>query len=131
MVRDYEALHLFVASHMRTPFAWGEHDCVTFAAGAVQALTGEDPLAVYRGQWRSAAEATRLIASLGGLEAAVGAVLTPVAPGHAQRGDVAGWRDLEGRLQLAIVEGDTLVGPGERGQERLPRSAMVLAWSAG
>lgn len=131
MLRDYEALHAFVASHMRTPFAWGAHDCVTFAADAVMALTGEDPLKRFRGRWTSAQGAARLLERLGGLEKAVDAVLSPVAPALAQRGDVAAWRDEDGRLQLAIVEGETLVGPGLEGQARLPRAAMVLAWSAG
>jgi hypothetical protein len=130
MVRDYEALQGFLASHMRTPFAWGGHDCVTHAAGAILAQTGVDKLAVYRGRWSTAREAVALLDTLGGMEAAVSSVLTPIAAGMAQRGDVAGWLDPEGRLQLAIVEGDTLVGPGLEGQERLPRAAMVCAWSA-
>jgi len=130
MVRDYEALHAYAASHMRTPFAWGEHDCVLFAAGAVQAQTGLDRLAGYRGRWTSARGAARVLASLGGLQAAVDSVLTPIAPAMAQRGDVAGWLDQDGRLQLAIVEGDAVMGPGLAGLERLPRSVMIRAWSA-
>ncbi|ATC25215.1 DUF6950 family protein [Caulobacter vibrioides] len=130
MVRNYEALHAYVASHMRTPFAWGQHDCVLFAAGAVQAQTGEDPLRAYRGRWASERGAARVLKRLGGMEAAVNTVLQPITPAMAQRGDVAGWLDARGRLQLAIVEGETLVGPGPSGQLRLPRKAMTRAWSA-
>jgi hypothetical protein len=130
MVRDYEALHRYAASHMRTPFAWGEHDCVLFAADAVKAQTGVDRLAAYRGRWKTARGAARLLKRLGGMAAAVDQVLTPIAPSMAQRGDVAAWRDADGRLQLAIVEGESLMGPGEAGLMRLPRAAMVCAWSA-
>lgn len=130
MVRNYEALHAYVASHMRTAFAWGQHDCVLFAAGAVQAQTGEDPLRAYRGRWTSERGAARVLKRLGGMEAAVNTVLSPIAPAMAQRGDVAGWLDAKGRLQLAIVEGETLVGPGPSGQLRLPRKTMTRAWSA-
>ena len=130
MVRDYEALHAYLASHMRTPFAWDGHCCVIHAADAVLAQTGVDKLAAYRGRWRTAIEAVRLLDDLGGMEVAVNSVLAAVAPSMAQRGDVAGWLDANGRLQLAIVEGETIVGPGLDGQERLPRSAMVRAWSA-
>lgn len=130
MVRNYEALHAYVASHMRTPFAWGAHDCVLFAAGAVQAQTGQDPLGGYRRRWTSERGAARVLKRLGGMEAAVDGVLPSIPPATAQRGDVAGWRDAKGRLQLAIVEGETLVGPGPYGQLRLPRKAMTRAWSA-
>jgi hypothetical protein len=130
MVRDYEALHRYVASHMRTPFAWDGHCCVIHAADAVLAQTGVDKLAAYRGRWKTARGAARLLTRLGGMEAAVSTVLTPVSPAMAQRGDVAGWRDQHGRVQLAIIEGETLVGPGEHCQMRLPRAAMVCAWSA-
>lgn len=130
MVRDYEALQAYLASHMRTPFAWGRHDCVLFAADAVQAQTGVDRLGAYRGRWRTARGAARLLADLGGMDAAVSGVLSSIAPALAHRGDVAGWRDADGRLQLAIVEGETLAGPGAAGLERLPRALMARAWSA-
>lgn len=131
MIRDYEALHAYVASHMRTPFAWDGHDCVTFCANGVRVQTGRDPLGEYRGCWKTARGATALLKRLGGMEAAVSLKLASIAPAMAQRGDVAGWRDPDGRIQLALVDGETLVGPGEHGLMRLPRSAMVCAWSAG
>jgi hypothetical protein len=35
------------------PFQFGTHDCALFAAGAVQAMTGFDPAADYRGGYRT------------------------------------------------------------------------------
>ena len=41
---DWRArLGAHIAAHRTRPFAYGEHDCATFAAGAVQAVTGSDP----------------------------------------------------------------------------------------
>lgn len=130
MVRDHSALVAYIAARMRAPFAWGDNDCVTFAAGAVKAQTGRDPLGAIAARWSTARGAGRVLRKFGGMEAAVSSVLSPIAPAMAARGDVAGWLDAQGRLQLAIVEGQTLVGPGEAGTVRLPRSAMVKAWSA-
>ncbi|PHY20932.1 hypothetical protein CSW59_06910 [Caulobacter sp. BP25] len=130
MVRDYNALVAYIAARMRAPFAWGENDCVTFAAGAVKAQTGRDPLGAIAARWTTARGAALVLRRLGGMEAAVSSVLAPIAPAMAARGDVAGWMDPQGRLQLAIVEGSTLVGPGEAGLVRLPRASMVKAWSA-
>jgi hypothetical protein len=44
------------------PFVWGTHDCALFAAGCVNAMTGVDPAAAFRGTYDSrigAAEALR------------------------------------------------------------------------
>ena len=44
---DWEqALMRHVSACERTPFAYGEHDCTMFAAGAVLAMTGHDPMAL-------------------------------------------------------------------------------------
>lgn len=130
MVRDHNALVAYIGARMRAPFAWGANDCVTFAAGAVRAQTGRDPLGAIAARWSTARGAAHVLRKFGGMEAAVSSVLPPIAPAMAARGDVAGWLDAQGRLQLAIVEGQTLVGPGEAGIVRLSRSAMVKAWSA-
>jgi len=56
------------------PFAWGKTDCVQFAAGMVQRMRGARPdLPVYS----SEIDAKRTLVELGGLEAAVSAVLGP------------------------------------------------------
>lgn len=130
MARDYPALVAFLRERMRTGFAWGAHDCVTFAAEAVKAQTGADPLRAVTSRWTSERGAARVLRAKGGLEAAVSSVLRPIAPAMAARGDVAGWLDEKGRLQLAIVEGETLIGPGAAGLTRLPRRSMAKAWSA-
>lgn len=127
--RDLEALHAFIDERQATPHAWGReaNDCVGFVLGAVQAQTG---MAVAPAvQWASEREALRSIARLGGIEAAFDAHFARVAPALARRGDIAGVVDAALGLHPLVVEGATLVGPGETGNRRLPRSAMVAAWS--
>lgn len=46
---------------VRRPFAHGEHDCALFLAGGVQAMTGVDYAAPYRGRYTSLAEGLRLL----------------------------------------------------------------------
>lgn len=46
-------------------FGWGEFDCVLFAAGAVQAITGWDPIAPWRGQWSDEGSAYRMMEEVG------------------------------------------------------------------
>lgn len=127
MTRDLSALAALIEARQAAPFAWGRHDCVTFAAAAVRAQGGA--LKIPGRRWRSEAGAARALARAGGLEAAVDGVLRRVPPAFAARGDVALVDGARGPL-LAVVEGQTLVGPGPRGLERLPREAMRAAWSA-
>ena len=37
--------------------------------------------------------------------------------------------EIDGRESLVVIEGDTVVGPGEAGLVRLPRAALKAAWS--
>lgn len=127
-MRDHDALIAFLADRDRMPFDWRRNDCARFAAGAVRAQTGRNPLKGLR--WGSAAGAARVLARLGSMEAAVSARLRPIAPAAARRGDIAGVPDAVLGLSLLVVEGETLVGPGAQGTKRLARSAMTHAWSA-
>lgn len=124
-VRDVDALAAYLAAAEGTPFAWGAHDCVRFATGAVEAATGSRlALPV---DWSTRVGALRGLTRMGGLEAAVDAVLTRTPVGLAQRGDVA---LVEDRV-LGVVEGEAvLVLHPERGFVRLPRASIRIAWSA-
>jgi len=128
--RDIEALLRQIALRRAIPHSWKRGECcVSFAFACVEAQTGIDWLADI-GWWTNWAEARRVARSIGGLKVALDDRLTRIAPAFAQRGDVAGLPDKAFGVRLMIVEGATLVGPGERGLEHLPRSAMRLAWSA-
>ena len=128
--RDHEKLLAFLEQKTRSPFGWARsrNNCVTFAARAVKAQTGRDPLTGLK--WQTLEEGERLLEREGGLEAAVDKRLRRIPPAMAQRGDVAGVADERFGIRLMIVEGSTLVGPGAGGNKRVPRAAMSAAWSA-
>lgn len=129
MSRDITALLALIEARSASAFGWQRgRDCVSFAAACALAQTGHDLLAGVPG-WRSRKQAKAIADAEGGLEAALDARLARVPPAMAQRGDIAALPDPLFGLRLMVIEGATLVGPGARGLERLPRSAMTLAWS--
>lgn len=113
------------------PFAYGAEgiDCIRFGAGAVEALTGADPLGALT--WSDERSARRLVARFGGIDAAVSGRLREIAPARAHRGDIAAAEDPEQGLLIMVIEGEMLVAPGEHGLRRARRTRMVRAWSAG
>lgn len=81
----------YLAWWRKAPFAWGERDCCTFSAGAVRAVTGEDPMAEFRGAYSTRAGSARALREIG--EGTLYRTLNakfPVRPkAFAQRGDLA------------------------------------------
>lgn len=55
----------YLADAQRRPWAWGQMDCTLFAGNWVLARTGLDPC-IWRGTYRNAIQAKRLLARHGG-----------------------------------------------------------------
>lgn len=110
------------------PFVWGEHDCVTFAARAMQIRTGRNPLATIT--WSSAEEAVRELKKFGGLRAAVTSVLGE--PTHilgAKIGDIALIHDRKtDRDLLGVFHDGFVVCPSESGLAMVPTDWVVCRW---
>ncbi len=121
-----EALAEYLDSRRDVPFAWGESDCATFAAGAVEALTGH---AMEVPRVESAQDYARFILDSGALREHVGDHLgDPLpSPAFAQRGDVV-LMLLDGRETLGVCIGDGIAGPGPAGLVVVPLSAATAAW---
>lgn len=51
----------------RTPFVWGQADCILSVADHVLAVTGKDPAARWRGSYKTEEGATALAESYGGV----------------------------------------------------------------
>lgn len=113
-------------------FAWGQHDCVTFAAHCAELITGQDLLAELRGQWTDRASAVRLLRRLGGMREAVTRVLGPElpTPALAWRGDLV-LTSQGGKPALAVCNGAYAVGPGRGAIVRVPMSEGRAAWAVG
>lgn len=127
--RWFQRLDSLIRDRMSTPFAWGTHDCVLWAADAVHALSLVDPAAGYRGTYSTAVEAARLLRDLGGLQALADRAGVPVAPLGALPGDVGLVHDEQGRESLAVRHASGWLVPGAAGLALLPTSAASQAWS--
>ncbi len=105
-------------------FAWGEHDCCTFAAGAVEAMTGVDPMPEFRGRYSTARGSVRALRRLGAgdLAATLDGKFEAVEPSLAQRGDIIMSDGL-----LGICFGAFLIAVGREGDRegliRIERAA--------
>lgn len=122
------ALDAYVGEHAEKPFAWGPHDCCTWAAGWVQQVRGADPMADLRG-YDSALSAGRVLASAGGLLAAVTARMgSPITGTMAQIGDVALVRHGQGLLSMGICIGPYIAAPGQSGLLMVSIARAEAAW---
>lgn len=88
------------------PFAYGRHDCALFAAGAVQAMTGYDFAAGYRGRYSTLAGGLRVLRRDGFSDhVELAARHLPVChPAQAMPGDLAVFAADGGRV-LAVMQG--------------------------
>lgn len=128
--RDLDALLEFIDSRQNVPHEWGrtKNDCVSYAFAAAKAQTGHDRATSVK--WSDEKSGLRAIAKVGGLEAGFDRWFQRIIPSQAKRGDIAGVPDETFGIHPMIVEGETLVGPGDKGNKRVPRKAMTVAWSA-
>ena len=128
---DWEArLAAFLEPVRALPFAWGRHDCCTFAAGAVEAMTGEDAMAEFRGHYRTARGSVRALRryGAGALEPTLTAKFgEPLPPALAQRGDVI---MADGALGISLGGFALMVGSeeGREGLIRVPMARWQCAW---
>lgn len=85
------ALMQYLGEVARTPLQFGTHDCALFAAGAVQAMTGQDFAAPYRGRYKTLDAGLRLLRRDGFADHAALArsVLPVIAVAEAMPGDLA------------------------------------------
>lgn len=85
----------------RRPFKPGVHDCALFVAGGVEAMTGVDPAAEWRGKYRSLKKGRAMV---GDMVALAADLLPEVPPIFAQEGDVA-VIDAGGEHAFGLVQG--------------------------
>lgn len=123
-----ERLDALVRARADWPFVWGVNDCCTFAADAVHAITGREPMGTLRQRYQSAFAALGLTQELGGLRAAVTSVLgQPVDPAFCTVGDILLVMN-DGRELVAVCNGATALAPGPRGLATLTNPEVLAAW---
>lgn len=121
-------LGALVAGRLDSPFAWGSNDCCLWAADAVEAVTGVDPAAGFRGSYDTALSAARTLQSLGGLVALCEQHLGPeITPAQGQPGDI-GLVDEAPMGALVVCLGLHWMGSGTSGLRPVTTEKVSRAW---
>lgn len=111
----------YITEHLKTPFAWGTNDCITFSIGWVEIATGQrylpDP-------WASELEAARIIKGYGGLVEALDAHFRRIHPNYARDGDIAICAGV-----VSLFSGPHVVAPGPEGLVFKLRTEADHAWT--
>jgi hypothetical protein len=123
-----ERLVAFIEAAEAQPFVWGKTDCMQFALGAVEAMTGENPYPKATG-YGTRAGAMRCLKCHGfaSVVEALAAKFEMVAPAMARRGDLGIVMEEESPA-AAVCDGLFFVGKTPRGNIRVPRSLVIQAF---
>lgn len=128
-----EQLYAVIDDWRRTPFAWGSADCVCFMAACVEAMTDEDPMAEYRGQYEDEETAKAVMKLMGGgslYNAMRRKFGKPIHVSMAKRGDLALAKTAMGPT-VFVVLGEQMTGPGDDGLEMVPTAGATRAFRVG
>lgn len=120
-----------------TPWAWGSHDCTIWPANWVRACGSPDPAEAWRGRYRTAIGAARLVNAAGGMAELFTAGAAAARLHRTQRiiaGDV-GLIELPARAKgpMGVAVGAICIGGGEWAVVRsgglwLGRARVTAAW---
>lgn len=127
-----ERLSETIAAARGTPFAYGAHDCCLFAADCIQAVTGVDVAADWRGRYDTWDGGLKL-AGVRTLPQLAAKFFQEVHPVYAHRGDVGvapigELRRGQRTLMLVVFDGALVRGPALAGVEGLSRTVVTQAW---
>lgn len=127
---DWRArLNAYIVSHRATPFGYGTHDCALFAAGAVEAMTGEDMAAAFRGAYDSA-EGGLVAMQAAGFESPIALAASRferIPASLAAVGDIA-VVDTENGPAIGVVQGAQIAMVGPSGLMLVPLTSARLAF---
>ena len=124
-------LRAYLAAQAEAPFEFGRVDCGSFAGGAVEAMTGENPHAHLAGKYKTMAGALRALRR-GGFADHVeyaASVLTEIEPLYAQFGDIAAVPGDDGPA-LGVVVGANIEVRTPQGRGLVPLTDAVRAFRA-
>lgn len=115
------------------PYRIGAHDCVTFAAKVIKALTGKDHLGELTGKYDSERGALKFIRQLAGDKGLAGATSkileqTELPMAKAGRGDLVMYRDDKDVEHLGICIGVDIAMLSSDGLLFINRGECVCCW---
>ena len=126
------ALSAYFEKVRATAFVYGKSDCACFVAGAVEAMTGVDPMADIRGRYATVIGAKRFLKSAGASSLAdfVARSFEEVHPAYARCGDL-GVIKTDGPFgaALGVVSGERVMALTENGLDSVDRSTMQRAFT--
>lgn len=128
---DWRArLNAFLLRAAPRKFSPGRHDCAIFTAGAIQAMTGHDFAAEWRGKYRKLHTGQAKLQEAGFADHIdlAASLLPEVAPSFAKVGDVAVIQGAED-LALGIVQGAGVYCLTPDGLTVVSRLKMLRAFS--
>lgn len=115
-------LSRYMLAVMHKPFAYGEHDCALLWAGAIEAMTGQDLAAEWRGRYTTRLGGLRHLRKAGHDDhiALVEALFQKMQnPRFAQVGDLAVINTDDG-MGSGVITGPFIAALGEAGMQMLP-----------
>ena len=136
---DWERrLAAFLDANRGRVFEWGTWDCTVFSAGAVEAMTGENPALEFAGKYADETGAKEALRTLGAgtLLKTLDGKFERKPVGFAQRGDLVMFSRsvgiVMGRYALSVGEERLLEATGvvlNVGLVSVPRAAWEKAWA--
>lgn len=118
----------FIEARRERAFSWGDSDCCLFVCDAIEAMSGADPGARWRGLYASEKGARRVLRDNGGVAGIATLVLGQAVPAAlAGRGDVVQIDTPHGEA-LALCLGGLIAAQGPDGIEFLDMKQAKAAW---
>lgn len=120
----------YLAAASRKPFTAGAHDCALFTAGAVEAMTGLDPAAKWRGKYKTIKAGVAALRRKGHADHVgyVASMFEEVTPAFAHVGDIGVVEGAFGFGALGIVQGEGVYVLTEQGMAIVSRMNMLRAF---
>lgn len=118
----------YIASKRDEPFEYGVNDCCYFCFGAIEAITGEDCMLEFRGQYSNEFGSLRALKEIGqgDLESTMDAKFPVIPIGLAGRGDIAFFDS-----SIGVIVGSFAWFVSDNGLERVPREFWDKCWGIG
>jgi hypothetical protein len=132
-VKNWETrLAAYLTERGGMAFAYGANDCALFAAGAVEAITGNDPAQAFRGAYKSKTGSLRALRDIGAgtLLETIDGLFEAKPPAFAQRGDLV-WNGESVGVCIGAVAAFVGETDGIDGLVLVPRADWVKAWAIG
>lgn len=120
-----EALSHYLQDRREMPFEYGVNDCCMFAAGAVEAITGQNPMSDFIGKYKSLASSVRAIKDAGyeSIEQIIDERFEEIPVGFASTGDLAFFDG-----SVGVVLGGRAAFVGEGSFTLIDRHEWTKAW---